>query len=50
MNGSGNVLIFVGFMGAALVFAATIFVAYHYAPDQYARWGGGAQGSLVSLK
>jgi hypothetical protein len=50
MNSSGNIWISVGFVGAALVFAATVFVAIRYAPDQYARWGGGAQGSLVAIK
>lgn len=49
MNGSGNGSIFLGFVGAALIFAATVFVAYHYAPEKYARWGGD-QASPVALK
>lgn len=50
MNGSGNLTIALGFIGSALVFAMTIFVAIHFAPDQYAKWNGGEQGSLVAIK
>mgnify|MGYP000143143476 CR=1 FL=1 len=44
------IIIACSFIGSALVFAITVFVAIHFAPDQYAKWNGGEQGSLVAIK
>lgn len=50
MSKSNDAVFFLGFFGSVIAMAAAIFVVTQYAPDQYARWSGGEQGTLVATK